>query len=178
MSSISGNEDLKQYIRDIPDFPQPGIIFKDITPLLQSSEATRYVIDTFTAAFRDAGLAAIVSVESRGFLFGAPLAYNLGLPLIPVRKPGKLPAEVMSVEYSLEYGAGQLDIHKDALSRGDMVVVIDDLLATGGTALAAAKLVELIGGRVHGFAFLVELGFLQGREKLGDYEVLALVRYD
>jgi adenine phosphoribosyltransferase len=178
MGEISGHDDLKRFIRDIPDFPQPGVLFKDITPLLQDPTATRYVIDTFTSAFRDAGLAAIVSVESRGFLFGAPLAYNLDLPLIPVRKPGKLPAEVMSVEYSLEYGTGQLDIHKDALQRGDRVVVIDDLLATGGTALAAAKLVELIGGRVHSFAFLVELGFLEGRERLEGYDVTALIRYD
>jgi adenine phosphoribosyltransferase len=178
MSQITSNEDLKRYIRDIPDFPQPGIIFKDITPLLQDPDATRYVIDTFTQTFRDSDLKAIVSVESRGFLFGAPLAYKLGLPLIPVRKPGKLPAEVMSMEYSLEYGTGQLDIHKDALSHGDRVVIIDDLLATGGTALAAAKLVELIGGRVHGFAFLVELGFLDGRQKLEGYDVMALVRYE
>jgi adenine phosphoribosyltransferase len=176
--TIAKPEDLKRYIRDIPDFPQAGVVFKDITPLLLDSGATRFVIDTFTDAYRDAGLKAIVSVESRGFLFGAPLAYNLQLPLIPVRKPGKLPAEVMSVEYSLEYGAGQLDIHKDALSPGEKVVVIDDLLATGGTALAAAKLVELIGGRVHSFAFLVELGFLNGREKLAGYDVFTLIKYD
>ncbi|MEO6196572.1 MAG: adenine phosphoribosyltransferase [Dehalococcoidia bacterium] len=178
MSQITSTDDLKRFIRDVPDFPQPGIIFKDITPLLQDPVATRYVIDMFTQTFRDSDLKAIVSVESRGFLFGAPLAYNLGLPLIPVRKPGKLPAEVMSVEYSLEYGTGQLDIHKDALSLGDHVVIIDDLLATGGTALAAAKLVELIGGRVHGFAFLVELGFLDGRQKLEGYDIMALLRYD
>jgi len=178
MTSITSNEELKGFIRDIPDFPQPGIIFKDITPLLQDSGATRHVIDTFTDAFRDAELRAIVSVESRAVRRCSRRSGNLGLPLIPVRKPGKLPAEVMSVEYSLEYGTGQLDIHKDALAKGDRVVVIDDLLATGGTALAAAKLVELIGGRVHSFAFLVELGFLNGREKLDGYGVLALIRYD
>jgi adenine phosphoribosyltransferase len=176
--SITSPEDLKQYIRDVPDFPQPGILFRDITPLLQDPQATRYVIDRFTDMYRSADLKAVVSVESRGFLFGAPLAYNLGLPLIPVRKPGKLPAATMSVEYSLEYGTGQLDIHKDALSQGDPVVIIDDLLATGGTAMAAAKLVELVGGRVHSLAFLVELAFLGGRERLAGYDVTALVRYD
>jgi len=170
--------DLKQYIRDVPDFPQPGILFRDITPLLQEPEAVRQVVDAFTDEFRDADLDAVVSIESRGFLFGAPLAYNLRLPLIPVRKPGKLPAARMSVEYSLEYGTGQLDIHEDALTRGDRVVIVDDLLATGGTAMAAAKLVELLGGEVYSFAFLVELGFLDGRGKLAGYDAVALVRYD
>jgi adenine phosphoribosyltransferase len=170
--------DLKQYIRDVPDFPQPGILFRDITPLLGNAAAISDVIDAFTEHYADAGLDAVVSVESRGFLFGAPLAYNLELPLVPVRKPGKLPAAKMSVEYSLEYGTSQLDIHEDALSKGDSVVIIDDLLATGGTAMAAAKLVELLGAKVHSFAFLVELGFLDGRERLGDYDVFALVKYD
>ncbi len=175
---IASPEDLKQFIRDIPDFPQPGILFRDITPLLQFPEATRYVVDSFTSMYRPMNLKAIVSIESRGFLFGAPLAYNLALPLIPVRKPGKLPAATMSVEYSLEYGTGQLDIHKDALEQGDPVVIIDDLLATGGTAMAAAKLVELVGGRVKSFAFLVELGFLGGRKRLAGYSIDALIRYD
>lgn len=170
--------DLAKYIRDVPDFPQPGIMFRDITPLLQDAEALRYVIDAFTEHYRDVGLAAVVSIESRGFMFGAPLAYNLGLPLVPVRKPGKLPAEKMSVEYSLEYGSNQLDIHKDALKKGDRVVVIDDLLATGGTAMAAAKLVEMLGAKVHSFAFLIELGFLNGREVLEGYEVFVLLRYE
>lgn len=170
--------DLKHYIRDIPDFPQPGILFRDITPLLQDPVALKHVIDRFTHEFRGAKLDAIVSIESRGFLFGAPVAYNLGLPLVPVRKPGKLPAERMSVEYSLEYGTGQLDIHRDGLSTGDRVVIMDDLLATGGTAMASAKLVELLGGKVESFAFLVELKFLEGRERLKDYEVLSLLQYD
>lgn len=170
--------DLKKYIRDIPDFPQPGIIFRDITPLLKDADALKFVVDRFTGEFRGLELEAIVSIESRGFLFGAPVAYNLGLPLVPVRKPGKLPAAHMSVEYSLEYGTSQLDIHEDALEIGDRVVIMDDLLATGGTAVAAAKLVELIGGRVESFAFLVELTFLEGREKLRDYEVLSLIQYD
>lgn len=170
--------DLKKYIRDVPDFPQPGILFRDITPLLKDPPALRYVIDRFTDEFRGVELDAIVSIESRGFLFGAPVAYNLGLPLVPVRKPGKLPAAHMSIEYSLEYGTGQLDIHSDALAEGDRVVIMDDLLATGGTAHAAAKLVELVGGKVTRFAFLVELSFLDGRDKLAGYDVLSLIQYE
>jgi adenine phosphoribosyltransferase len=170
--------DLKKLIRDVPDFPQPGILFRDITPLLKDPEAMREVIDAFTEKYRDAELAAVVSIESRGFLFGAPLAYNLGLPLVPVRKPGKLPARRMSIEYKLEYGTGSLDIHEDALAKDDLVVIVDDLLATGGTAVAAAKLVELLGARVHSLAFLVELDFLSGRARLEDYDVFSLVNYE
>ena len=170
--------DLRQYIRDVPDFPQPGILFRDITPLLHNADALRAVIDRFTEHFRDAGLTAVVSIESRGFLFGAPLAYNLRLPLVPVRKPGKLPAARMSVEYSLEYGTSQLDIHNDALTKTDHVVIIDDLLATGGTAMAAARLVEMLGAKVQSFAFLIELGFLNGREVLFGYDILALITYE
>jgi adenine phosphoribosyltransferase len=169
--------DLKQYIRDVPDFPQPGILFRDITPLLQNAEALKYVIDRLTEHYSDAGLDAVVSIESRGFLFGAPLAYNLGIGLVPVRKAGKLPAARMSVEYALEYGTGQLDVHQDALQRGDRVAIVDDLLATGGTAIAAAKLVELLGATVHSFAFLVELAFLGGRERLAGYDIFSLLRY-
>jgi adenine phosphoribosyltransferase len=170
--------DLTRYIRDVPDFPQPGILFRDITPLLQNAAAVHSAIDRFTDHFRDAGLTAVVSIESRGFLFGAPLAYNLRLPLVPVRKPGKLPAAKMSVEYSLEYGTSQLDIHNDALTKDDRVVIIDDLLATGGTAMAAAKLVEMLGAKVQSFAFLIELALLHGREVLSGYDVLALITYD
>jgi adenine phosphoribosyltransferase len=170
--------DLKQFIRDVPDFPQPGIVFRDLTPLLQNAAALRWVIDRLTEHFRHAGLDAVVSVESRGFLFGAPLAYNLGTALVPVRKAGKLPAARMSVEYALEYGTGQLDIHQDALRRGDRVAIVDDLLATGGTAMAAAKLVELLGATVHSFAFLVELGALGGRERLAGYDIFSLIQYE
>ena len=170
--------DLKSLIRDIPDFPQPGILFRDITPLLHEPQAFRYVIGRFAEHYRGAGLDAIVAIESRGFIFGAPLAAELGLPFVPVRKPGKLPAAHMSVEYSLEYGTSQLDIHEDALQRDTSVLIIDDLLATGGTAVATAKLVEILGARVHSFAFLVELGFLNGRDALRDYEVLSLVTYE
>ena len=170
--------DLKQFVRDIPDFPQPGVLFRDITPLLQDPAAFRSVIDRFTDEYRDAGLNAIVAIESRGFLFGAPLAQNLGISFVPIRKAGKLPAAHMSVEYSLEYGTSQLDIHEDALQRGDKALIIDDLLATGGTANAAAKLVELLGARVHAIAFVIELGFLKGRERLRPYEVLSLLTYE
>ncbi|MEO8457617.1 MAG: adenine phosphoribosyltransferase [Chloroflexota bacterium] len=170
--------DLAQFIRDVPDFPQPGILFRDITPLLGDADAVHSVIDRFTDHYRDAGLTAVVSIESRGFLFGAPLAYNLRLPLVPVRKPGKLPAAKMSVEYSLEYGQNQLDIHSDALTAGDRVVIVDDLLATGGTAMAAAKLVEMLKAQVNSFAFLIELGFLNGRAALAGYDVFSLLTYD
>jgi len=170
--------DLKPYIRDIPDFPQRGILFRDITPLLQDPEVFRFVVDRFAEEYGDARLSAVVAIESRGFLFGAPLAQNLGIALVPVRKAGKLPAAHISVEYSLEYGTSQLDIHEDALKRGDNALIVDDLLATGGTANAAAKLVELLGAKVHAMAFVVELTFLNGRDRLRDYEVLSLVTYD
>jgi adenine phosphoribosyltransferase len=169
---------LKRFIRDVPDFPEPGVLFRDITPLLQDEQAYRYAIDKLTERFEDSGLEAVVGIESRGFLFAAPLAINLGLPLVPVRKPGKLPATHMRVEYALEYGTGQLDIHSDALQRDASVVIVDDLIATGGTALAAAKLVELLGARVDAFAFVVELADLGGRARLRDYELYSLIRYE
>ncbi len=169
--------DLKTFIRDVPDFPQAGVLFRDITPLLQSPEAFRYVIQTLTKRYETAGIDAIVGIESRGFIFGAPLANNLGVPFVPIRKPGKLPAARMSVEYALEYGQGQLDIHQDAIKPGQSVLIVDDLLATGGTAAAAAQLVELLSGRVHGFAFLVELSGLDGRKRLDGYEVVSLIEY-
>jgi adenine phosphoribosyltransferase len=170
--------DLKQYIREVPDFPQPGVLFRDITPLLKDPAALRYAVDRLTDEFRNAGIDAVVSIESRGFLFGAPLAYNLNVPLVPVRKPGKLPSDRMTVEYALEYGSGQLDIHQDALDANQRTVIVDDLLATGGTAMAAAKLVELLGAHVYSFAFLVELRDLGGRERLHDYNIISLVTYE
>ncbi len=169
--------DLKRYIRDIPDFPKPGILFRDITPLLANADAFGAIIDSFEADARRRGAAAIAGIESRGFIFGAPLALRLGLPFVPVRKPGKLPAARMSVEYSLEYGESQLDIHQDAMEPGTAAYIVDDLLATGGTALAAAKLVELIGGVVTGMGFAVELDALGGRERLKAYPVESVVRY-
>ncbi len=170
--------DLKRFVRDVPDFPEPGVLFRDITPLLRDAGAFQYAVQALTERFEGSGLDAVVGIESRGFLFAAPVAINLGVPLVPIRKPGKLPAAHMRVEYTLEYGTGQMDIHSDALERDAAVVIVDDLIATGGTAVAAAKLVELLGARVHAFAFLVELAGLGGRERLRDYEVVSLLRYD
>ena len=169
--------DLKSYIRDVPDFPMPGILFRDITPLLHSPEAFGHTVDEFKRICRDGRMDAVVGIESRGFLFGAPLARELAVPFVPVRKPGKLPAARMSIEYSLEYGTNRLDIHQDALEPGQRVVIVDDLLATGGTARAAAKLVEMIGGTVERFLFVIELTALNGRQHLEGYEATALVEY-
>jgi adenine phosphoribosyltransferase len=170
--------DLKQHIRDIPDFPQPGVLFRDITPLLRDPAAFRAALDAMAAIAARRDATAIVGIESRGFLFGAPLAARLALPFVPVRKPGKLPADRMSVEYSLEYGDSRLDIHADALNRGDRAIVVDDLLATGGSAHAAAKLVELLGATVDSMIFLIELAPLGGRDRLAGYDLHALIRYD
>jgi adenine phosphoribosyltransferase len=170
--------DLKPFIRDIPDFPQPGILFRDITPLLAEPAAFAVVLDQLQADATARGAQVIVAIESRGFIFGAPLAARMGLPLVLVRKPGKLPAAHLSVEYSLEYGENQLDIHSDAFAPGAHAYVVDDLLATGGTALAAAKLVELLGGVVAGFGFAIELAFLAGRDRLRSYPSFAVVVYE
>lgn len=169
--------DLKALIRDIPDFPEQGILFRDITPLLKDPAAFSYVLEALQRDAVEQRPEVIVGIESRGFVFGAPLAGRMGLPFVPVRKPGKLPAARMSVEYSLEYGANQLEIHQDALAPGTRAYIVDDLLATGGTASAAARLVELIGGVVAGFGFVVELEQLRGRKLLGEYPASALVRY-
>jgi adenine phosphoribosyltransferase len=170
--------DLKSLIRDVPDFPQPGILFRDITPLLQNVAALRYAIDELSRLAATYRPDAIVGIESRGFVLGAPVAYKLGLPFVPVRKAGKLPSARMSIEYALEYGESQLDIHADALGRGQRAVIVDDLLATGGTAAASAKLVELLGAEVAAFAFLIELAFLPGRELLQGYEIVTLIHYE
>lgn len=171
--------DLKQYIRDIADFPQPGVIFRDITPLLRAPDAFAYALDRFAENYRNDGIEAVIGIESRGFIFGAPLADRLHVPFVPVRKPGKLPAPRMSIEYTLEYGQSQLDIAQDALAPGQRAVIVDDVLATGGTAAAAAKLVELIGGQVYAVQFLIELTFLGGRARLDDhdYRVETLLSY-
>ncbi len=168
---------LEERIRDVPDFPRQGIVFKDITPLLQDPEAFKHVIDTFTQTYRDKGIDLIVAAEARGFIFGAPLAYNLGIGFVPVRKPAKLPAECISAEYALEYGVDSLHMHKDAIAPGQRVLIIDDLLATGGTVAAKVELVEKLGGEVAGIAFLIELTFLNGRERLKGYEVTSLIEY-
>jgi adenine phosphoribosyltransferase len=168
---------LADLIRNIPDFPIPGVQFKDITTLLRDGPAFKQVVDAFAARYADRAIDAIVGIESRGFILSAPLAYRLGIGLVPVRKQGKLPAATHQVEYELEYGSNKLEIHRDAMPAGARVVVVDDLLATGGTVAAACQLVELAGGKVEEVAFLIELEFLHGREKLGHYPVFSLIRY-
>jgi len=170
--------DLKSYIRDIPDFPEPGILFRDITPLLQDPPALQHALDALTEYVRSRQIDAIVAIESRGFLFGVPIADRLGLPFVPVRKAGKLPAARMSIEYSLEYGNSQLDIHADALRPSDRAIVLDDLLATGGTANAACQLVERLGATVDSVLFLVELLPLRGRDRLAPRDVHAVIQYE
>lgn len=169
--------DLKERIRVIEGFPKEGISFKDITSLLKDKEAYRYTIDTIVNYCREKKADVIVGPEARGFVLGAPLAYALGLGFVPVRKPGKLPGETISYEYELEYGTDLLEIHKDAIKPGQRVIIADDLLATGGTAMASAKLVEKLGGQVIGFVFVMELTELDGRKVLSDYEVETLVQY-
>lgn len=169
--------DLATRVRAVPDFPQPGILFRDITPLLADPAAFAQVVDAFAERWRGDGIDAVAGVESRGFLFGAPLALSLGLPFFPVRKAGKLPHETLAHEYALEYGTATLEVHRDAVVPGARVLVVDDVLATGGTAAAAAALIGRLDARVGGFAFLMELEFLRGREALGDVPVQALLAY-
>ena len=164
-------------IRDIPDFPKSGILFKDITPVLGNAPAFQEIIDCFVECAGSRSPDVVIGIESRGFLFGAPVALALGVGFVPIRKVGKLPHETFTEEYALEYGTAALEIHRDALAAGARVLIVDDLLATGGTALASARLVEKLGGKVAGFSFLIELGFLQGREALKAYEVQSLLTY-
>lgn len=158
--------DLVSYIRDIPDWPKEGVVFKDITPLLASPEGFREAIDAIADAYADAGVTKVMGAEARGFIFGGALAYKLGAGFVPARKPGKLPWKTTSVTYELEYGTDSLEVHTDALGKNDIVLIVDDVLATGGTAAAKAELVNVVGARVAGFAFLIELDFLKGRDKL------------
>jgi adenine phosphoribosyltransferase len=171
--------DLKSLIRDIPDFPKPGILFRDITTLLRDPEGLRYTIDLFAQKIEATGLRPefVVAIESRGFIVGAPLACLLGAGFIPVRKAGKLPAAVHSIEYALEYGTDCLEIHQDALHPGSRVLIVDDLIATGGTASATAKLVQKIGCKLEGFGFIIELRDLQGRKHLPDVPIVTLLEY-
>lgn len=166
-----------QLVRDIPNFPEPGIIFKDITPVLKHPQALREVVDLMTDHARSLKPDVVAGIESRGFVFGLPIAINLGLGFIPVRKLGKLPGEKISEEYALEYGTNTVEMHVDAVEPGQRVVVVDDLLATGGTAAAAARLIERLRGKVAGFVFLIELTFLHGRENLRGYDVYTLIQY-
>jgi len=169
---------LRAKIRDVPDFPKKGILFKDLTPALQDPAVLREVVETLAARYRGERVTQVVGIESRGFLVGAPLAYALGVGLCLVRKSGKLPHETISESYALEYGTDRLQMHKDALTGTDRVVVVDDLLATGGTAEAAGRLVTRLGAEVLGYAFLIELGFLKGAERLGPHKVHSLIRYE
>jgi adenine phosphoribosyltransferase len=170
--------DLKSLIREVPDFPKPGIGFKDITTMLKNGVALRQMIDEIAAHFGPAKPELVVGAESRGFVIGTPLAYKLGCGFVLVRKPGKLPAAVEKATYQLEYGTDTLEIHKDAIKPGQRVLIVDDLLATGGTVNATAELVRKLGGEIIGFAFLVELDSLKGREKLAGYDIFSLVHYD
>jgi len=170
--------DLAQHIRNVPDFPVEGIQFKDITTLLQAPEPFAASVQAMLDHYQGREIDVVVGIESRGFIWGAILAYQLGVGFVPVRKPDKLPDETIRAEYSLEYGTNTLEMHRDAIQPGQKVLIVDDLLATGGTAQATCQLVEQLGGEVAGLAFLIELTFLPGREKLAGYDVLALVQMD
>ena len=170
-------EDLKKHIREVPDFPKPGINFYDITTLLQDPLALRMTVDRFVWLFARQRIDKVVGIESRGFMFAPIVAYDLNAGFVPVRKPGKLPYQKIRETYDLEYGTDSIEMHADAIQPGEQVLIVDDLVATGGTALAAAKMVESLGGKVAGFGFIIELTFLPGRQKLQGYEVESLIRY-
>lgn len=170
--------EFKKYIRDIPDFPKQGIIFKDITPLLKDGRAFADTVNRIADEYKDKKVDVILSVEARGFIFGAAVAYKMGVGLVPVRKSGKLPYRTHSVTYDLEYGKDALQIHRDAFSKGAKVLIVDDLLATGGTTQAVAGLVENMGGEIVGIAFVIELLPLKGREKLNKFQVTSLIKYE
>jgi adenine phosphoribosyltransferase len=170
--------DLRPFIRSVPNFPKPGINFRDITPLLADSERLACAICEMAKPFREKNVNLVVGAESRGFIFGTSMAVNLNAGFIPIRKKGKLPTKVLSQDYELEYGTDQLEIHADAIAPGQRVLIADDLLATGGTMRACCDLVERLGGQVVGISFLIELSFLNGREQLSDYEIFSLLKYD
>lgn len=171
-------KNLDAYVRSIPDFPEPGIIFRDVTSVLQDKDGLRLAVDQMQELLTGLDFDLIVGPESRGFIFGVPIAYNLYKPFIPVRKKGKLPCETISMDYELEYGKATIEIHKDAIKPGQKVVIIDDLIATGGTIEAITKLIEMLGGEVIKIVFLMELKGLQGRAKLSGYDVDAVIQYD
>jgi len=171
-------KDLKDYVRSIPDFPEPGIIFRDITSILQSKEGLKLAIDKMQELLKDVDFDLIVGPESRGFIFGVPIAYNMNKAFVPVRKKGKLPCETVSIDYELEYGKASIEVHKDAIKPGQKVVIVDDLIATGGTIEAITKLVEMLGGKVVKIIFLIELKGLKGRERLAGFDVDAVIQYD
>ena len=169
---------LEEYVRSIPDFPEPGIIFRDITSVLQDADGLQLAIDSMQDCLKDTDVDVIVGTESRGFIFGVPIAYNLHKPFVPIRKKGKLPRETVSVSYDLEYGSAEIEMHKDSIKPGQKVVIVDDLIATGGTIEAAIKLVEQLGGEVVKVVFLMELAGLKGRERLNGYDVASVICYD
>lgn len=170
-------DNLKKLIREVPDFPKPGILFYDITTLLKTAQGLRSVIDQLTAHYQGTKIDTVIGIEARGFIFAPALAYALGAGFIPVRKPNKLPAEAVSATYELEYGTDTLHMHRDAVNPGDRVLIVDDLLATGGTASAVAGLVEQMGGIVAGLGFVIELDFLKGRKKLAGHDIFSLLHY-
>ena len=170
-------EDLRAKIREIPDFPKPGILFYDITTLLKDATAYREAIDLMIEPYKGESIDVVVGMESRGFIFSSPMAYQLGTGLVPVRKLGKLPAETLTVEYALEYGSNTLEIHRDAIQPGQKVLIVDDLLATGGTVRGTIELIERLKGEVVGLAFLVELEFLKGRDRLEGRRVTSVIKY-
>jgi len=170
-------DQIRALIRDVPDFPEPGIVFKDITPVLADPIAFSTIIDLIVVHFGRGNVDKVVAIEARGFILGAPVAYHFGAGVIPVRKKGKLPHDTVDESYALEYGTAELEIHRDAVLPGERVLIVDDVLATGGTAKAAANLVERIGGKVCGIACLIELDFLKGREQLEGYDLFTLIRY-
>mgnify|MGYP001143477192 FL=1 len=169
---------LEEYVRSIPDFPEPGIIFRDVTSILQDADGLQLAIDSIQELLKDTEVDLIAGTESRGFIFGMPVAYNLHKPFVPVRKKGKLPCETISQEYDLEYGSAEIEMHKDAVKPGQKVVVIDDLIATGGTVEAAVKMIEKLGGEVVKIIFLMELAGLKGGERLKDYDVESVICYE
>ena len=168
---------LTKFIRDVPDFPKKGIIFKDITPLLKNKKSLKTMVDIFYNYYKSKKIDKIVSMESRGFIIGSALAYKLGAGFVPVRKKGKLPHKTISVTYDLEYGKDTLEIHKDSINPGDRVLIIDDVLATGGTAKAVTELIEKLSGKIAGLGFLIELSFLKGRDKLDKYNLYSIITY-
>jgi adenine phosphoribosyltransferase len=170
-------EELRARIREVPDFPKPGILFYDITTLLKDADAYRDAVNLMVKPYKDARIDIVVGMESRGFIFSGPIAYQLKAGLVPVRKLGKLPSETVSVEYALEYGSNTLEIHKDAIQPGQQVLIVDDLLATGGTVRGTIELVERLRGKIVGLDFLVELTFLKGRERLTGYQATSVIQY-
>ena len=171
-------DQLKHLIREVPDFPKPGILFYDITTLLKNKAGFAALIDQFYEHYKDQSIDLVLGMEARGFIFSPALAYRLKAGFVPVRKPGKLPAETVKCDYALEYGTNSLEIHKDAIEKGQRVLIVDDLLATGGTAAATASLAKMLGAEIVGLGFVVELDFLNGREKFQGYDVLSLLHYD